>query len=68
MPSLTCFGVNEDNIVLAVLAPMPLTEINSLKISRSATDENPYNVCESSRTNKYEYNFIFLIRNLRIGM
>jgi hypothetical protein len=28
-----CFGSNEDNIVLAMLAPIPETESNSLKIS-----------------------------------
>jgi hypothetical protein len=30
-----CFGSNEDNIVLAMLAPIPETESNSLKISLS---------------------------------
>ena len=34
-------GVSEDNIVLAVLAPTPFTEINSLKISRSEFSTKP---------------------------
>ena len=50
--SLTCVGVKDDNIVLAVLVPIPLTEINKRKISLSAKDEKPYNVCASSLTCK----------------
>jgi hypothetical protein len=41
-----CFGSNEDNIVLAMLAPIPETESN-LKIS-SDFSINPNKVCASS--------------------
>jgi hypothetical protein len=40
-----CFGSNEDNIVLAMLAPIPETESNSLKSDFSI---NPNKVCASS--------------------
>ena len=46
-------GEREDNIVLAVLAPIPETEINFLKRFLSILSKNPKSVCESSLTCKW---------------
>ena len=44
MEDIISTGVNEDSIVLAVLAPTPETEINNLKSSLSDLVENPNKV------------------------
>ena len=52
MASLTSDGDREDNMVRAVLAPTPETEINKRNTSRSALSAKPNKVCESSFTSK----------------
>jgi hypothetical protein len=42
--SIICFGSNEESMVLAMLAPIPETEINNLNISLSDFSIKPNKV------------------------